>query len=547
MKYYSCIAMALVILLQSCADDPNKKIPVKTAFKAGPMDSAYSALRPALQHFTIDNKKSTIVKAANGTEILVPANCFVDGNGNIVSGNITVEIVEAFSLQDFIVSGLATLSDDKMLLSNGMMYINASSGDTRLQLAKGASLSVSMPTMSSPAGFQMFTGDGSNWQVDSSMSAIDYTFTLPLNLLYPHGNKFFYYCIVGVGDRNERTYYYDTTIINVLNKKYEHTVIATHEFQKRYYSLASMMYRMSYFVNRDYYFDITDCEDQKFNYDILRVYFDRPDRSFKESDSIAKKMYIDYFNANEKKIEDFYEKVNEHKRTYYNNWTDTNYYFDSRKVSIKDSYMEVLKYFPPKNSTEIMRINDRGVDLNAANAYDLLKAKGLDAKEINKILTYNFQRQSRIKILQQEKDADADKEKLNKMYRSTLFSVTTMGWINCDRFFDDPEAGKAEMYVTNASGTNLNFIDCSLVIPDMNVRLSAFQSKAGTYAFTKKDGPYTKLPIGKSAVIVGVAIQHDSLFFASKKVTIKDGLNIGLQMKHVYAKNLKDSLKAALN
>jgi hypothetical protein len=213
---------------------------------------------------------------------------------------------------------------------------------------------------------------------------------------------------------------------------------------------------------------------------------------------------------------------------------------------MKENYMDVLKAFPPNNSKEIKRINDYGVNLNASNAYDLLKAKGVEAKEINEILNYNFRRQAIIGMLQREKEAGVDKEKLSKLYQSTLFSVTTMGWINCDRFYEDPSAAKAAIYVNNSANNNLKFIDCSLVIPDMNVRLSAFPFKADSYAFTKKDGPYTKLPIGKGAVIVGIAIQHDSVFFASQKIRIKDGLQINLQMKYINTSSLKDSLQIAL-
>jgi hypothetical protein len=546
LKSYLLIAFSFLLLLQSCTDDPNKKIIIKPAFKQSPLDSVYADLRPKIQTFTIDNKKATIVKAVNGTAILVPANCFVDGNGDMVTGNVKLEIVEAFSLADFIISGLATISGDKMLISNGMIYINATSGDTRLQLSKGAALSVSMPTMNYAGGFQMFTGDGTDWKVDSAMTETDYTMPLPLNLLYPQGNSYLWHCLTSYPNGDDKWAYYDTTVISFTDPKYENTIIATPEFQRRVWQLSIMTMKMSYFVNRDYYFDKADCFDQKDNNDLFKVYYDYPNRSFAVSDSIARKMYIDYFNANEDKIAAFCEEVNKHKREYYTNWTDTNYYFDFRKTSLKDDYMADVKFFPPPNTKEIKHINDHGINLNAANAFDLLKAKGVDEKEINEILTYNFQRDAIIKMLQRQKDARADKEKIAKMYESTLFSVTTMGWINCDRFFDDPSAGKAEMYVSNGSGTDLKFIDCSLVIPEMNVRLSAYEDQPGRYSFTQKDGRYIKLPIGKAAVIVGVAVQHDSLFFASQKITIKDGYAVSLPMHYTNSKALNDSLKIAL-
>ena len=78
----------------------------------------------------------------------------------------------------------------------------------------------------------------------------------------------------------------------------------------------------------------------------------------------------------------------------------------------------------------------------------------------------------------------------------------------------------------------------------MNVRLSAYQDQQGKYSFTQKNGQYIKLPIGKQAVIVGVSMRHDSAFFASSKIVIKDGIRVNLPL--TYTKNLNDSLQVAL-
>ncbi len=547
MRFILTLLVLSLFVLPSCSNKSgSNKESGKVIFKEGPMDSAYSKLRPAIQSFIVDNNKATIVKAANGTQLLVPANCFVKSNGDVVDGNVEIKIVEAFSLQDFITSGLATKSGDKLLISNGMMFINAMVGDEQLQLKEGASITVSMPTMGNNNGFEMFTGDGSNWKVDSSMTETDYTFPLPLDLLYPEGNKFFFTCIEHSDDYDDKWAYLDTTIISVTDTKYENTIIATEEFKKRSWVLRNMMEFMSFFTNRDYYFGDEDCMNKKHNYDIWKVYYEHPQRSFRESDSIARKMYIDYFTANEKKIAAFCNDVNKYKREYYSNWTDTNYYFDFRKTSLMDFYMEPLKYFPASATKEFKLINNHGVDLNATDAFDQLKAKGLDIAEINELLTYNFKKQSMLRILVSAKEVIKSKEKLSKMYEATVFSVSVMGWINCDLFYNDPAAGKAEMLITDNSNNKLDFIDFSLVIPDMNARLNSFPANPGFYSFTQADGPYTKLPIGSKAVIVGVSMRQDSLFFGSKPIIIKDGLNSSLTMRHINSESLKDSLQLAV-
>jgi hypothetical protein len=542
MRKLFLIATTLCLLIFSCTNNKNKTTQTVPAFKQSPLDSAYATIRPAIQIFTIDNTKTITIKAAHGTEILIPAGCLANANGDKVE-NAQLEVVEAFTLPEFITSGLATISNGQLLISNGMAYINAKAGNENLQLKEGAALIVSMPTMSDARGFQLFTGDGSNWTVDSSMSATDYMMPLPLDLLYPEGHNTFWYCI----EEGSHHHILDTNIVDILNSKYENTVIATEEFKSRYGSIMSMMMDMSFFVNRDHYFDDTNCGDQHFNYAIWKVYLDHPNRPLGESDSIAKKTFIDYYKTNKEKIAAFYEEVNVHKRTYYDNWTDTNYYFDLRNTTAEDYFLSTLKLFPAAKPGPLKLINDHGVNLDAADAWEQLVAKGVNDNEITETLSYHLIRRDKIRNLKRIKDAITNTHKLAELYESTIFSVKKLGWINCDRFFDDPTAAKAEMYVSNTLKNKPDVVDYSLVIPELNVRLNAFKDNNGRYTFTQNKGPYTKLPIGIDAVITAVSLHEDSLYFGHQKIKITDGLSVNLSMKHIDTKDLKDSLQMALN
>lgn len=75
----------------------------------------------------------------------------------------------------------------------------------------------------------------------------------------------------------------------------------------------------------------------------------------------------------------------------------------------------------------------------------------------------------------------------------------------------------------------------------------SFQRGDNLYSFTQENGPYTKLPIGKEAVIIGVSIQNDSVFYASQKINIEDNLKLNVNMKYVPKSSLNDSLAFALN
>ncbi len=561
MKRILLIVVTLTVILVACSDkDSRNKLALLSPFKPSPTDSAYAPLRPSVQSFTIDNSRANTLKAVNGTEVLLPAGCFVQANGQAVKGKVQLEMVEVATLSDFMSAGLATVAGDKMLMSRGMLYINAKADGAQLQIDSTRPLSVSMPLMQGggEGGYQMFTADSTGWRVDSTMMKTAYNFTVPLKLLYPQGNKFFYHCLEDYGGKNEKYHYMDTNMVTVTNPRFENTNIATYEFKRRHYWLYNMSYAMSYLMDRKNLLQFNSCVERSFNYTLYREYFDHPRRPFKITDSIVKQQYIAYFKSNKEKILQLMDEVNIAARKHFFQWTDSNYYFDFRKMSFEQYYMYNLNHhssWGSDGSTDtinlwdtpaIIFLDDYGVDLNATDAFEQLQRKKLPVATINEVLTAHFNRKVFMQLLQRQQEIAAKVEATTKFYENTIFTVGKLGWINCDQFYDDPKAGKADIYVSNISNQQLDYIDCSLVIPELNVRLSGHLDKPGTYTFTQPGGRYIKLPIGQKAVIVGVAYQHDSLFFASQKITIKDGLTIGLPMAAISKSSLKGSLEAAL-
>lgn len=542
------IRVLIIILLTgtvfSCTVTEAEESIDRKPFKATPLEKAYSTFRPQVQTFELDNDEAITITAKGGTEIFIPSECFIDNNGKDVSGPIQIEIIEALTMSDFVASGLATLSDSLLLLSNGMLYIDAKLKGSSVRIKNGTKLTASMPTIGNNTGFQMFVGDGKNWAVDSSMLEEDYLIPIPLELLYPEGNKWLRYCW-----RADESIiaYYDTTIIDFTNRAYENTVLATREFQARTGVLLGMMHQMSYFESRDYYFDKWDCFDQRFNYDIWKVYYDNPSKPLWYLDAIAKSVFETYFRQNQEKIAAFCADVNEHKRNHYQNWSDTNYFFDFRGSTLEEWFLSPLNNFPNDTPKDLKIIDDYGVDLNEDNAYEKLISLGVSSNEANLILQYNFRRQSILEQLEREANAISDQNYLREIYNSTVFSIKQLGWINCDLFYEDPNSGKAEILLADKSDHDLDFIDFSLVIPDMNVRLMSFPRDKNLYSFTKENGPYTKLPMDKNAVVIGVSIKNDSVFFASKAIKIMDGLNLDLEMSHIPTESLNDSLQIALS
>src|SRR5689334_4889042 len=69
------------------------------------------------QFITIDNSKDTVVTTANGALIKI-------GKGSFSKDKVQLEIKEAYSIEQMILSGLTTQSDGDILRSGGMIYVN---------------------------------------------------------------------------------------------------------------------------------------------------------------------------------------------------------------------------------------------------------------------------------------------------------------------------------------------------------------------------------------------------------------------------------------
>ena len=166
--FFSAFALitSLSLGISGCSSNYKEN---RAPFKESPTDKAFSTIRPQIQSYSITGDSTCRIIAKEGTEVLIPKNTFVNKDGEVVLGNIQIKVLEAFCLKDFISCGLVTLSEDDLLRSKGMIFIDAKSDDESLEIKPGNELIISMPTIGSNKNYQMFNGDGQNWKVDSSM------------------------------------------------------------------------------------------------------------------------------------------------------------------------------------------------------------------------------------------------------------------------------------------------------------------------------------------------------------------------------------------
>ncbi len=156
-------SMLLIIFFSffSCSSE-NKKITNETDKNTNNVLVAYNPKHEQIvQTFELNTSKQQIIKGEQGTILTFPRGCF-----GKVQGNVKIELIECYSIQDMILNGLSTqTTDGKLLETEGMIYLNALSeeGDT-LKIGQG-NLSIKMPTKQTKEGINIFDGVEKNGQI----------------------------------------------------------------------------------------------------------------------------------------------------------------------------------------------------------------------------------------------------------------------------------------------------------------------------------------------------------------------------------------------
>jgi hypothetical protein len=99
------------------------------------------------QLFKIENSVNQGIIGSSGTKIEIPADAFVDALGNEISGEINITLREAVEIEQIVLGGLYTTTDEgEILQSKGMIEVDAVQGDIQLYLKPDKSLIVEVPT-----------------------------------------------------------------------------------------------------------------------------------------------------------------------------------------------------------------------------------------------------------------------------------------------------------------------------------------------------------------------------------------------------------------
>ncbi|WP_372755992.1 energy transducer TonB [Mariniflexile sp.] len=125
------------------------------------------------QKFTINTSEDTIITCNEGTKLVIKGNSFVDQNNKNVTGKVDLEITEFYKLSDMLLANLTTKSDDELLETAGMLFMEAKKDDLDLKLKLNTDIEISFPTANKKEGMQLFSGawvNGNiNWKLQKEL------------------------------------------------------------------------------------------------------------------------------------------------------------------------------------------------------------------------------------------------------------------------------------------------------------------------------------------------------------------------------------------
>lgn len=516
MKIPQLLILATAVLLTSClATEENNEIVYTPILPDIPTAELFEQLRPKTQKFQVKGNADNSLTGRYGAEVFIPQSCFVDQSGEPVEGPIDIELVEVASKADFVKYNLQTLSNGKPLVSEGMLYLGASANGKPLAVAEGKELQIELPKASyslTPTGATIFSGSfdeqgNINWTETGQME--DKLIYLPLELFdYKTWTSYGFERPSSGGGYMAP---FEDEVVDSTTFKQAHlekTFVATREFEERFRFINSAEWT----VGRHTSFYTTTVKTGQMIKDsaITNIYLNNLDKDLWYCDSLA--------YAYMKSLSDSIDFNGYH-------------FYETETTDL----LKAFEQFYKQKLTNVIKLDYDGVDLNGSNARNQLAQKGLSSIEIDETLGA-FKKQQ--EIVQSRKD-----QKSTMNMAVNIFKVSALGWVNCDFFFNDPNAAEAKITAALTDLEHDQFVSLSLVFHDSRMALGAYRYGNGVYSFTGAKSPYTRLPIGEKATLVALSYKENVPYMAIEEIEISTEAQYQLKLEQTTVAAINDLLK----
>ncbi|MDB5257349.1 MAG: cytochrome c, mono- and diheme variant family protein [Chitinophagaceae bacterium] len=467
MKYALYLILGLTGLLTiSCSD--TKKLDTKVArFPDNELKGIFEKINKPALTFSINNTKDTVLLGEMGTTLIIPKDIFCDSNGSAIT-NVKIELVEALTVDDMIRNGLSTVSNSKILETDGMIFINAlGMANEHLKIIEGKELFIETISLNNVPNIEIFNGNFNDNQIidwGNSRAVNKYLTLVPLKYLdfYPDGftseDELSPQAEEKLESDSSMEHFHHSSycgipinlVESLANKEFENTLVSTKEFE----------IRMQYIHK--------SCSEE-----LLKLYLSNIDLNLWEIDSLAFEML--------------------------------------KKTGNKQA--ESFAVFKTEKKTKVKDIQ-------------------LKDKIYSSFLASTFDNNEQIK-------------KRNELRRITTnsFSTTKLGWINCDRFMNEPSATPLKLEIIASNIDKSKLCKTYLVFQSHNSILDLSRYDNGIFHVGFANESIMELPKGEKVLIVSISNDGEKPLFSIQHFILGQAEQVKMILKPVTPEELTVQLR----
>ena len=400
------------------------------------------------QNYRIDGSRHTKLIGDQGTTVWIDAGSFVGPDGKPVTGEIEVVLRETYDLADILAAGLSTHSGDQILETGGMVYIDASSNGQALDLKPGSQLMIGLPADFQQEGMELFYGEQSN--PDDAAQVTNWQPTRQ-----PFYNEF--EALMQFPDRPKYP------MFGFAKPVYKQDDSDYPVYPKRPVEPREPKLQNSGNYNPGFFKRLVMGKKK-----VEEKNKERETRAISNYDMRMERYKLQMENY-EKEMKLYAEKVEQHK-------VDVNTWKANKAL-------EKAAYEPGG------AVYEAAMEEQKEN-FEFRKKKYEQRMEM-----WEAARAKRLEEFENKYDLAGNLS--GEMVSGYFTQINTMGWINCDRFYDIPQEAKMPLAVsdpTNAEGASVY-----VLFKDINSMMRAY----------KRDGQFVvnNLPRNKAVTIIGVKVE----------------------------------------
>lgn len=441
--------------------------------------------------FVIKANRDTTIKCNEGTLLSIPANCFLRAkDGEPVNGNIKISVKEFYKISDMLMANITTSSNGNIIETGGMLNIkvNAKDNNDSLILQNGKNITIALPTFQNNSnGMLLFNGlhdsvNNINWIPRNGITGEAQKWKTGNYFPYEFSdfskNKFVF------GDDSPKK-------VPIVQSKFTNTITSEITITLR----DAMQIRNSIGKQALGYIDTIG------NLHIYKI------GSYNQN-----LLFNTDFNST------FYKIIKVNVPVCFNVTIKTNinkpYYeklFKMKKANPDSMITATISFLP-----QVKKYSFENFRTKFDNAITVTEYK----KDLNKFYKQKAEYDKRIKQLVNNPVAN-----INSAQEYLLLSTQKLGWINCDRFYSNPN--------------KVNY----LVKSDEKIKLLIVFNNIKSILSNHKNGLFCNLPDGEKITIVALKVLNNKLMLAMHETTITSEPFEKLDFKQVTANEYKAKLQ----